>query len=797
MKKIKLKPFNYKKELKKVQGKGIHSKKFKYVTMFSIIGVAILSIFIYRSMAMYSFSSGRYSAFKTTASKKIKINVKANNGYVEGSLVDKILKNNTLKTVTPDFTIGEPPASGNSVGGSGLFSTSDETGTSYYFRGNVNNYVKFAEKTWRIVRINGDGTIRIILDENIGGYTFNNSSNARMYTGYTYNNSTPCTTSSPCQSTYNNSATFSNTYGGTNSNVKTQLETWYYNNLRNYDSKIAYGTYCNDTSFASGSEASTTYYGAYERVANKSSSKYGQPTLICPNPTAGTGYSNTDTTTVNGTRYHTYGGLYKLKIGLLSADEMNYAGFAYSSPYALSSNYLYKGVPWWGLSPYYFSSGNAYVLRGNSGYLYDVTVNNTSSGVRPVINLKADVMATGSGSSGSPYVISEGENITKTTDYKTTATMKVYPNSGYVYDSSKGVTCTNGQNGSYNEANNTLTITSPSKDTECTVNFKRMKLNEWIIANYPKVTNPDFTKGFPPEGESLTDAQIKAGSGLYATQDDSGTSYIFRGQVDNNYVKFGDQEWRILRVNGDGTVRLMLKDKLTNNSKYNYYTWQSSTPEHEKVGYTSGGNSCPINSPCQVTYNKGTKTFTNENGGTNSTIKNALEEWYKTNLNEYDEQIAYGLFCNDISYGSGVDNTSSTSTLYYGAYQRLVSNSTNVTPTLVCPEQVNKNKQSRTYGGLYKSKIGLITADELAMGGLSYNTYASEQNYLRRSYGYWTASPNNSNSHVYVLDASTPGSLSYVSANNDIGAVVPVINLKTDNLTYSGTGEVDNPINIK
>ena len=44
-------------------------------------------------------------------------------------------------------------------------SATDAYGTSYYYRGNVtNNYVKFADKYWRIIRINGDGTVRVIYD---------------------------------------------------------------------------------------------------------------------------------------------------------------------------------------------------------------------------------------------------------------------------------------------------------------------------------------------------------------------------------------------------------------------------------------------------------------------------------------------------------------------------------------------------------------------------------------------------------------------------------------------------------
>ena len=45
--------------------------------------------------------------------------------------------------------------------------------------------------------------------------------------------------------------------------------------------------------------------------------------------------------------------------------------------------------------------------------------------------------------------------------------------------------------------------------------------------------------------------------GIYSAQDDYGTSYYFRGAVENNYVKFANKYWRIIRINGDGTIRLI------------------------------------------------------------------------------------------------------------------------------------------------------------------------------------------------------------------------------------------------
>ena len=46
-----------------------------------------------------------------------------------------------------------------------LCSASDNYGMSYYYRGNVvDNYVSFAGYYWRILRINGDGSLRLIYD---------------------------------------------------------------------------------------------------------------------------------------------------------------------------------------------------------------------------------------------------------------------------------------------------------------------------------------------------------------------------------------------------------------------------------------------------------------------------------------------------------------------------------------------------------------------------------------------------------------------------------------------------------
>ena len=51
------------------------------------------------------------------------------------------------------------------------------------------------------------------------------------------------------------------------------------------------------------------------------------------------------------------------------------------------------------------------------------------------------------------------------------------------------------------------------------------------------------------------------GVGMYADDDDDGKTYYYRGSVSSNYVKFAGFYWRVVRVNGDETIRLIYDGK--------------------------------------------------------------------------------------------------------------------------------------------------------------------------------------------------------------------------------------------
>ena len=299
-----------------------------------------------------------------------------------------------------------------------LASTEDDYGTSYYFRGAVkNNYVEFANKCWRIVRISGDGSVKLILhNDNPTGAAnpcdaANNSTSAAFarFSGTTY--------TSAFNSSYNDNAyvgfkygtvgssTYEATHANTNnSTILTNLETWYNNNLKTYESVIADTVWCNDKTNVTdttynprgysnvngyGYAKNVTYYGATQRLVSTSNSAGGTgPSLKC------TG----ELSKINS------------KVGLITADELAYAGYAYAQNN--TTTYLQENATdtyWWSLSPGYFYGGIARVWRvfGSFGDFADFGLNEVGSadGLRPSISLKSTTNVTGDGTSSSPFII--------------------------------------------------------------------------------------------------------------------------------------------------------------------------------------------------------------------------------------------------------------------------------------------------------------------------------------------------------------------------------------------------------
>ena len=337
----------------------------------------------------------------------------APNGWYEagsGTLLAALRDSNTLKT-----PITTPGAAISTASEALLASTEDDYGTSYYFRGAVkNNYVQFANKCWRIVRVGGDGFVKLILHNDNKAGAANPCASANNSTSAAFARFSGTTYTSAFNSSYNDNAyvgfkygtigasDYATTHANTNkSTILTNLETWYTNNLKTYESVIDDNVWCNDktnvtdTSYdpwgitpnGKGYAKNVTYYGATQRLVSKSKSAGGTgPSLKC----------NGELSKITS------------KVGLITADELAFAGYAFNI--GNTTTYLQENATdtyWWSLSPINFNGSNAYVwsVVGSLGGLYNYSVRNVC-GLRPSISLvSSTTISSGTGTSEDPYVV--------------------------------------------------------------------------------------------------------------------------------------------------------------------------------------------------------------------------------------------------------------------------------------------------------------------------------------------------------------------------------------------------------
>ena len=324
--------------------------------------------------------------------------------FAKESTVSTVLGDLTVNSYTPDFSKSACDNSTCESHEKGIYETQDDDGTSYYYRGSVeNNYVKFAGYYWRIIRINGNGSIRIIYDGTIahdngetsedrmyGASQFNPDNNDNMYVGYMY--------------------TSGNAHGlGTSSTIKAANDKFYTTKLSSYINYLDINSgFCGERSTLNnqsgvGTGTVPTYYKAYLRVSTST------PSLKCE--------SASDYYTVSsassGNKALTY------PIGLITADEAIFAGHGgglfngyYNYQKSSPSAYLTIGQHFWTMTPsgYYTPFGSTawslYVFAVNmTGYVDDGNVYD-SNGLRPVINLKNTLKFTGDGTKNNPYVAS-------------------------------------------------------------------------------------------------------------------------------------------------------------------------------------------------------------------------------------------------------------------------------------------------------------------------------------------------------------------------------------------------------
>ena len=301
----------------------------------------------------------------------------------------------TASSGTPDFS-KTSCSSGCDESTVGIYESQDDLGTTYYFRGDVtNNYVYFANYYWRIIRINGDGGIRMIYDgtvphdngetstdRQIGTSAFNSSNNtSNAYVGYKYGNSS--------------GTTYDETHANTsNSTIKQAIDSWYKTNIsdKGFSSYLVDSIYCNDRSLSSGSGIGTEI-GAVFSFSNRTSN----PTLYCK--------QDNDKFTVNTSKGN---GSLQYPIGLITADELIYAGASTSSTNTNNNLYLSTGSSYYTMTPYLFHAQFRATNSIFSNFVSFSTVTK-SNGVRPVITLNGNTKLQGTGTKNDPFRLPDPE----------------------------------------------------------------------------------------------------------------------------------------------------------------------------------------------------------------------------------------------------------------------------------------------------------------------------------------------------------------------------------------------------
>ena len=339
-----------------------------------------------------------YSGYNVTDYTRTRCNLY----FVKEMTVDTVLGKLTVNTFVPDYSKSACDDSTCESHEKGIFAAEDDDGTSYYYRGSVeNNYVKFAGYYWRIIRINGNGSIRMIYDGTVahdngesstdreyGTSQFNPNNNNNMYVGYMY--------------------TSGNAHGlGTNSTIKTANDNFYSSKLASYSSYIDTSSgFCGDRSTLNnqsgvGTGTVVTYDKGYLRVSTST------PSLKCENSSD---YYTTSSAST-GNKALTY------PIGLITADEVLLAGSSggvfdgtYNYQKSTPNAYLTIGQHFWTMTPagYYNPFGLTYwvsfVFAALASGGFDDFYANDGGGLRSVISLKNTLKFTGDGTKNNPYI---------------------------------------------------------------------------------------------------------------------------------------------------------------------------------------------------------------------------------------------------------------------------------------------------------------------------------------------------------------------------------------------------------
>ena len=281
----------------------------------------------------------------------------------------------------------------------------------------------------------------------------------------------------------------------------------------------------------------------------------------------------------------------------------------------------------------------------------------------------------------------------------------------------------------------------------------------------------------------LKSLAVVIGDGLYADSTESGR-YIFRGSNPDNYITFNNEEWRILSIENDGTLKIVKSNSL-----------------EEMAWDTSDNRSSSTSTYCTYPdYGCNAWAAASNLIGTPSTFT-----LYYPNSNTNDSENITGTVTKDSSINTYLNttyyNTIGTDKKYIVSHDFYVGSPGSSSDTESITTDVVQEKQY-TWNG----NVGLVTITEYLKASTDntctslsaaydYNSTNCGTNWIKYSDRYWTISPYVDSDTFYVWRVRNNGRIDYSMADDTFAETHPVVYLSST-IKLKGNGSSTNKYTI-
>ena len=337
------------------------------------------------------------------------------------------------------------------------------------------------------------------------------------------------------------------------------------------------------------------------------------------------------------------------------------------------------------------------------------------------------------------------------------------------------------------------------------------------LSNIYKVTTApaSSTSSITMKAKRVSAVSYSTEATLSVAEDAYGASHYFRGGVKDNYVNFAGMCWRIVRIVGDGSIKLILEDQdstcETSDGNWNIPTETGGKILKGNFGYTQhAANTLTASDGTKNSKEINLMNYLNGETDKDKSMATAFKNFQTGPLASYLSYLKAGDWClNDKAYANKKNNTTALTSqeiqdnlikgiaFYYDSKVRLDEYTTK-TVTLKC----NGTNMSK-FADNTDMYVGAITADEIVYAGgkaKDSNTdyYLINDYQVQRSLSFQTLSLSHyvgSSNILFSFRVNNSGIVNYSDITSNI-TFRPVVTLLSNVQITGGDGTIGNPYNI-